>query len=107
MPPDVSGVCATERIALLEELIKRGTRVFYFSHRRRRFALNGLAGLKQRTLVSQFLLWDAFRNRFSALEPRAGIKAHTVFAGMQIAVTLGALSVKRNPVNLDVDHCSA
>ena len=72
MPPNVRGVCATEGIALLEEFIERGTRVFYFSDSRRRFALNRLAGLKQRTLVSQFLLGDAFRYRFSALEPRAG-----------------------------------
>jgi hypothetical protein len=26
---------------------------------------------------------------------------------VQVAVTLGALSVKRDPVNLDIDHCSA
>jgi hypothetical protein len=93
--------------ALLEELIERGTSIFYFSHSRRCFALDRFSGFKQRTFVTQLLFWDAFGYWFAALESGARVKAHTVLAGVQIAVTLGALSVKRNPVNLDVDHCSA
>jgi len=93
--------------ALLEELIERGARVFYFSHSRRRLALDGFAGFKKGTLVAQLLLWDALGYRFPALKSGAGIEAHAVLARVQIAVTLGTLSVKRNPVNLDVDHCSA
>jgi hypothetical protein len=91
---------------LLEELIERGASVFYFRDSRRSLALDGFASLKKRTLVAQFLLWDALGYRFPALKSGAGIKAHAVLAGMQIAVTLGALSVKRNPVNVDIDHCS-
>jgi hypothetical protein len=97
----------TEECALLEELVECGTRILYFSNRGSGFTLDGLASLKKRTLVAQFLLWDSLGYRFPALKSRAGIKAHAVLAGVQIAVTLGTLSVKCNPVNLNIDHCSA
>jgi hypothetical protein len=92
---------------LLEELIERRARVFYFGHSSRRLALDGLASFKKGTLVAQLLLRDALGYRFPALKSRAGIEAHAVLARVQIAVTLGTLCVKRNAVNLNVDHCSA
>lgn len=99
--------CEPQRFRLFEELVERGPRVFYFSNRRRRLALNGFAGLKKGTLIAQFLLWDALGYRFPALKSGTWIEANAVLAGVQIAVTLWTLSVKRNTVNLNIDHRSA
>lgn len=94
-------------MSLFEELVECGARVLYLGNSGSRFAFNSLAGFKQRTFVALLLFRDALGNRFAALKSGAGIETNTVLAGVQIAVTLWALSVKSNPVNLNVDHCSA
>jgi hypothetical protein len=89
---------------LLEQLIECGSRVLGLGDRSGSFALDGLARLEKRALVAQVFLWDPFGDRLAALEARAGIKAHTVFAGMKVAVALRALGIQRDASYLHVNE---
>jgi len=96
-----------KRVRLLEQLIKSRASVLHFSHRRRRLAFDGPARFKQLTFIANVLLRNALGDGLAALKPRARIKAHTVFARMQIAVTFGTLRIDSDSVDVDVDHCPA
>ena len=96
-----------EPVALFKQFVESGSRILHFGYSGRGFALDGFAGFKKGTVVSDILLWNALGDRFTALEPRAGIEAHAILTGVKIAVALWALCIKRDPVDLDIDHCSA
>ena len=83
----------------LEQIVERLPRVV--DARRRRLALDGRAGRKERAALSRVLRRDARGHRLHALEAAARVERRALRAGVEVGAAPGAAAVEPDSPSID------